>query len=216
MLAENNVREGFFEHDEFLEFRDALPDYLKGFVTFGYKLGWRVGEITNLTWSLVDRKQWGVKLKPGMTKNNDGRLIYLDSELISIFEGLWKQRKMSKKLLPYVFLNRRGDGQIKDFRFAWNTAFKDSGVQRKLFHDLRRTAVRNMVRSGIPEKVAMRISGHKTRSVFERYNIVDDKDLKQAAQQQEIYLDNLAGTISGTVVNFEAKKPLGGVQEASS
>ena len=208
MLAENNVREGFFEHDEFLKFRDALPSYLQGFATFGYKLGWRVGEITNLTWSLVDRKQWGVKLEAGMTKNNDGRLTYLDTELTSIFEGLWHQRKMSKKILPYVFLNRRGDGQIKDFRFAWNKAFKDSGVQRRLFHDLRRTAIRNMIRSGIPEKVAMRISGHKTRSVFERYNIVDDKDLKQAALLQENYLENLTGTISGTVVDFPEKKEL--------
>ena len=106
-----------------------------------------------------------------MTKNKIGRIIYLDSELISIFEDLWRQRKTAQKILPYVFLNRKGDDKIKDFRFVWDKAFEESGVQRRLFHDLRRTAVRNMVRSGIPEKVAMRISGHKTRSVFERYNI---------------------------------------------
>lgn len=206
MLAENNVRTGFFEHDEFLKFRDALPSYLQGFATFGYKLGWRVGEISNLTWSLVDRKAWGVKLEAGMTKNNDGRLIYLDTELISIFEGLWNQRKSAKKILPYVFPNLRGDDKIKDFRYAWNKAFKKSGVQKKLFHDLRRTAVRNMIRSGIPEKVAMRISGHKTRSVFERYNIVDDRDLKRAARQQENYLKTLTGTISDTIVDFEEKQ----------
>jgi integrase len=140
-----------------------LPSYLQEFVTFGYKLGWRVGEITNLTWSLVNRKQWGVKLEAGMTKKNDGRLIYLDTELISIFEELWQQRKISKRILPYVFPNRRSDNKIKDFRFTWNKAFKESGVQRKLFHDLRRTAVRNMIRSGISEKVAMRIFGHKAR-----------------------------------------------------
>ena len=149
-----------------------------------------------------------------MTKNKDGRLIYLDTELISIFEGLWHQRKMSKKILPYVFPNRRGDDKIKDFRFTWNKALKASGVQRKLFHDLRRTAVRNMIRSGIPEKVAMRISGHKTRSVFERYNIVDDKDLKLATKQQEKYFESVVGTISGTIVDFDTKKPLGSAQEA--
>ncbi|MFH0730547.1 MAG: site-specific integrase [Pseudomonadota bacterium] len=190
----------------FLAVRDALPQYLRGFVTFGYKLGWRIREITNLTWSQVDRNQWGVELEVGTTKNKDGRLIFLDKELISIFEELWHQRKISKKLVPYVFPNRNGDDKIKVFRFVWDKAFKDIGVQPKLFHDLRRTAVRNMIRSGFPEKVAMKISGHRTRSVFERYNIVDDKDLKQAALQQEKYLENAAGTISGTIRNFPQKK----------
>ena len=206
MLDEDNVRTGFFEHAEFLKFRDALPFYLKGFTTFGYKFGWRVEEIADLAWSQVDRRQWGVRLEVGTTKNKGGRLIYLDSELKEIFEQLWAQRKASNRLLSYVFPNRSGDGKIRDFRFAWNKAFKESKVEHKLFHDLRRTAVRNMVRAGIPEKVAMRISGHKTRSVFERYNIVDDKDLKLATAQQEKYFDSVAGTISGTVHDLEEKR----------
>jgi len=209
MLEENNVRTGFFEHDEFLKFRDALPDYLKVFTTFGYKFGWRVEEIANLTWKQVDRHEWGIVLDVGTTKNKDGRMIYLDKEMVYKFQKLWDQRKKSKILLPYIFPNRKGDGKISDFRFSWNKAFKESGVARRIFHDLRRTAVRNMVRAGVTEKVAMTISGHKTRSVFERYNIVDGKDLKLAVQQQENYLNSITGTNSGTIVDFHKKKGSG-------
>ena len=73
LLAENNVRKGFFEHGDFLALRDKLPDHLRGFVTFAYKTGWRKSEISNLTWSHVDRKHGIVRLEAGETKNNEGR-----------------------------------------------------------------------------------------------------------------------------------------------
>ena len=188
-LEENNVRTGFFEHDEFLRIRDALPSYLKGFVTFAYKTGWRLSEIIGLTWNQVDRRRGIVRLDPGETKNDEGRTVYLDDELKKIFQSQWEQRKQSRRIVHSVFSNKRGTGRITGFRDAWDKSFKDAGIERKLFHDFRRTAVRNMVRSGIPEGVAMKITGHKTRSVFDRYNIVSDADLKEAARKQEKYLN---------------------------
>ncbi len=131
--------------------------------------------------------------------------MYLDEELQGVFKRQWEARKASGKLTPYVFPNFDSTNRIKAFQGSWKKACSDAEIGKRLFHDLRRTAVRNMVRAGIPERVAMMVSGHKTRSVFDRYNIVNDSDLKLAAQKQEAYLKSQMGTISGTVQGFKEK-----------
>jgi integrase len=206
MLQENNVRKGFFEHGEFLALRDALPDHLKGFVTFGYKTGWRFSEIAGLTWNQIDLSQNTARLEAGETKNREGRTVWLDDEVKAVIQEQWEQRKKTNKLICYVFTNKDGDERTKDFRGAWRSACKKAGLGHRLFHDLRRTAVRNMVRAGVPERVAMTISGHKTRSVFERYNIVDEKDLQLAAERQHAYLESRLGTKPGTIALFPKKQ----------
>jgi integrase len=102
-------------------------------------------------------------------------------------------------------VNRAGSDKIKRFDKVWKRACLDAGIGVRLFHDFRRTAVRNMVRSGVPERVAMMIAGHKTRSVFDRYNIVNDQDLKLAAKLQAEYLDSQSGHNLGTIANFPTK-----------
>lgn len=205
MLKEHNVRKGFFEHHEFLALRDALPEYLRAVVSFAYKTGWRISEVLSLQWSQVDRVNHAVYLNPGESKNDEARIVYLDDEFILLFHDLWEKRKQRKTLCPFVFVNKNGDDRIDGFRKAWKSAYNRAGIGDRIFHDFRRTAVRNMVRAGVPETVAMKISGHRTRSVFERYNIVNERDLKMAAAMQQAYLSGQAGTKTGTVTVLKKK-----------
>jgi integrase len=204
MLAENNVRQGFFEHDDFLALRDAIPHELKGMLTFAYKTGWRVSEVTGLTWPQVDLKGGIVRLEVGTTKNKEARIFYLDEELMEVFRAQFANRQLG---CPYVF--HRDGRKIKEFRKSWSRACREAKIGKMLFHDFRRTAVRNMVRAGIPERVAMMVSGHKTRTVFDRYNIVSPDDLKQASGKMETYLraqKTATGTVSGTVRDLRTKE----------
>jgi len=183
LLEENNAREGFVDHGVFVALREHLPQYLKDPITFLYLSGWRVGEMKALEWRDVDLAGRVVRLRPSVSKNKDGRILPLSGELLEIVERANANRRLD---CPYLF---HLDGQpVGDFKRAWATACKRAGVGKVLVHDLRRTAVRNMVRAGIPDRVAMALSGHKTRSVFDRYNIVSEADLAAAAERLQAHL----------------------------
>jgi integrase len=179
MLTENNTRTGFVDAEQFKILRSALPDYLKSVVTLAYFTGMRRGEICNLRWSNVDFKSRCIRLKGAETKNGEPRTIPLNTETILMLKMLPQDRE-------FVFGRT---GKIVDFRGAWEKAAIAAGVPDLLFHDLRRSAVRDLVRAGVPEKVCMSISGHRTRNVFDRYNIVSESDLHDAMKRREAYAE---------------------------
>ncbi len=186
-IRENNVRKGFFENNEFLALRSVLPTHLKALVTLAYYTGMRKGEIVGLRWDQVDLTEGIIRLEQEDTKNAQPRAIYLNDEVFRLLVGQRRERDLTYPTMPFVFYTPKGE-PIDEFRRSWKTACKKVGLQGRLFHDFRRTAIRNMVRSGTPERVSMMISGHKTRSVFERYNIVNEEDLRLAAKRVETYI----------------------------
>jgi len=115
-------------------------------------------------------------------------VFYLTAELQTLLERQKEIRdeyqKKNGKICPWVF-HRHGK-RIGSFRRSWESAAKAAGCPGRIPHDLRRSAVRNLVRAGVPERVSMQLTGHKTRSAFERYNIVSDSDLVDSARKLDI------------------------------
>jgi integrase len=178
-LKRERVRTGFFEHDEFLAMRGALPNHQKVPLAIGYWTGMRRGEILNLRWEQVDLDCGLLRPAPGSTKNGDGRVIPLVADLLTVLTQWRRITLKDQPSCPWV-CQYEGE-QLTRLTRAWKRAAQRVGLEGRLFHDLRRTAVWNMVRAGISKRVAMQISGHRTRSVFDRYDIVNERDLHEAA-----------------------------------
>jgi integrase len=195
MLEERNARKGFFELEMLQGVLAYLPESLRPVIEFAYITGWRIpSEVLTLEWRQVDFKAGEVRLDPETTKNRDGRVFPMTDDLRALLEARHadhQRLKLKGQIVPSVFFRmvatKRGGPKeprpIRAFTKRWAAACHAAGCPGRIPHDLRRTAVRNMVRRGVPERVAMQLAGHKTRSVFERYNIVSNGDLRNAATQ---------------------------------
>jgi len=206
----DNARAGFFEPDDFAAVLTYLRPPLRPVMRFAYLTGWRVpSEILRLTWDRVDFAAGVVSLEAKQTKGKKPRQFPFSAlpELQSLLE---EQRAATTTLertlgaiIPYVF-HHRGGKPIVSYDGAWRSACRLAAtdgktgavapiirprVLNRIAHDFRRTAVRNLVRAGVDESLAMKLTGHATREIFDRYNITNDADLRAGVAKLDEYLN---------------------------
>ena len=182
-LRENPPRQGFFEHPEYLAVRAHLPAPWQDILDLAYYSGWRKNEILGLTWDELDEAGGVIRLSPARSKTLVGRILPISHP---IAEALARRRARRDPDSPLVF--HRDGIPIRRWRTAWRTACQAAGVPTRFLHDCRRTAARNLIRASVPERVAMLLTGHKTRAIFDRYNIINEQELLEAGDQLVAYL----------------------------
>jgi|WetSurMetagenome_2_1015567.scaffolds.fasta_scaffold00348_22 integrase len=201
MLKEASPREGFLDHQDYMKLKEILPEYLRPLLVAAYHTGMRKGELINLQWSSVDLIEGKISLSGASTKNGKPRKIFLTGEL---YQTILNQRTICDSQFPdcqYIFF--RDGKRIKDFRKSWKTACTAAGLEGLLVHDLRRSGIRGLIRSGVSTTVAMRVSGHLTESVFRRYDITSDSDLKSASEKVSEYHHQLEEKLSRVNGSYE-------------
>ncbi len=187
LLPEHNIREGFVEKGAFEAILSNLKDPdVRDVVNWGFWSGMRKGEITKLPWSSFDKETWTITLPGRITKNGTPRKL----ALVGTYREIIK-RRLNARVIGCDLIFHRNGKPLGSFRKAWANACKKAGVASLLFHDLRRSAIRNMVRAGVERTVARTISGHKTEAIFSRYDITSEEDLKDAALKTEAYVSAL-------------------------
>jgi integrase len=199
-ISVKNARQGFVSRADFEALlaglgemrgrgseRRFVPDAdLQDFTAFAFWTGMRKGEIARLAWEAFDRETWALRLHAKDAKTGHGRALALVGPLREIMERRIAARRLD---CPLVF-HRAGKSVVR-FEYHWATAVKRARLPGVRFHDLRRSAIRNLIRAGVDPAVAMKISGHRTRAVFDRYNIVSEEDLALAMQKTADYVSTL-------------------------
>ena len=188
-LPENNARQGFCDAATFARVCGNLPQPLADFAQFAFSTGWRRGEIASLDWSNVQDGDGMIRLRPSQAKNKTGRSVPVTGALVDVIKRRREARTMqvngTTELARLVF--HRDGRAVTEFRKAWHSACKKVDAPNLLFHDLRRSAVTAMVQAHVPQLIAMQISGHKTASMFKRYSISVESELRDAMQATEAY-----------------------------
>ena len=206
-LKEAPPRAGFFEDDRYQAVCRYLPEDLQAATLIAFTFGWRMqSEIFSLERRHVDIERGIFRLDPGQDKNEAGRAVYMTPAVKAAVQGqLGRLEALQKDLgqiVPWLFPHlegRHAGKRRKEFRKVWASACRQAGVPGMLVHDFRRTAVRNLEREGVPRSVAMKLTGHKTESVYMRYAIVNDADLQEATLRLG-QAEARRGTLSGYTV----------------
>jgi integrase len=185
-LPENNVRMGFLEQEQYERLLEEVPASLKALFICGYHTGARKNELRRIQWPQVDFDAKLIRLSASQTKNKRPRTLPIYGDMT---RWLQRQRETCPEGCPWVFHGTHGH-PVDAHLIGWGDACKRAGLAGLLFHDLRRSAVRNMKRAGLQDLEAMRISGHKTRAIFDRYNIIDEDDLAAAGKLLEEHAQN--------------------------
>jgi len=183
MLPEDNVRDGMLTHEKYRLVRDGLPLYARIALVIGYHTGARKGEIRQIRIDRIDLRAKRIELPGRTTKNKKPRFLPIYGDMAAELD-----MAIAAADAKCPFLIQHEGHPVQDWEKAWATARKAAGVPQTLFHDLRRTALTNMIEAGFSEKEAMEISGHKTRAVFDRYHIVSETRLKQLAAKLEQHM----------------------------
>lgn len=184
MFHLENEREGIVSYEHYRLLRDSLPSYARTALVIAYHTGARKGEIRKIRTDRIDLRAGRIELAKKTTKNKTARYLPIYGDMCAELDMAFS---LCNPKCPFLI---QDEGvPVFDWEKSWKTASKLAGIPSSIFHDLRRTALTNMIEAGLSEKEAMEISGHKTRYVFDRYHIVSERRMKQLSGKLEVHLE---------------------------